>query len=435
MNDLLVCKFNNCNKFYLNPVVLSCSKNACKYHIDQLLDDGKQIFNCNLCLNEHHIPEEGFLSNDTLNDIINLNLHLNHNETRAKDIKSKLDESINELLILKKNPIYFIYDYISRIRIKIDLERDMLIDRIHTISDNMFDRLNAFENECYKNYNEKLSDLNGEIDHYLSKLKYKWTDLNDELRTPNNKDINKIIDDINLTMKYIDFKIINFQNMLLNNKGCNLNISDTNIDSLFGVLDINESINIKSIDFKKDFGLFNSSILTSEQAIDLFRLCEFDNEENFRIIYKASIDGFKSMNFHNKCDGIENTLTIVKVKDSKHIFGGFTSAKWNSLDEWLHDKNSFIFSLVNNEDTPLKMKVENFKCAVYNNPEYGPTFGGGCDFKIISDSNIYAANYSRLGCSYKHPKYESGSNESFCFLAGSHLFKIEEIEVYKLFKS
>ena len=38
-------------------------------------------------------------------------------------------------------------------------------------------------------------------------------------------------------------------------------------------------------------------------------------------MYQASKDGFDAKDFHSKCDGIPNTLTIFKASGSSFIFG------------------------------------------------------------------------------------------------------------------
>ena len=60
----------------------------------------------------------------------------------------------------------------------------------------------------------------------------------------------------------------------------------------------------------------------------------------------------------------------------------------------------------------------------------GPIFGGG-DIAIANNANTSMESYSNLGYSYKHPQYEEGTNEAKTFLAGSHTFKLDEIEVYQ----
>ena len=64
--------------------------------------------------------------------------------------------------------------------------------------------------------------------------------------------------------------------------------------------------------------------------IQLVNLCEFPFGKKWVLKYRASRDGFRSIDFHSKCDGIANTLTVIKAKTS-NIFGGFTEQKWNSF--------------------------------------------------------------------------------------------------------
>jgi hypothetical protein len=40
-------------------------------------------------------------------------------------------------------------------------------------------------------------------------------------------------------------------------------------------------------------------------------------------------------------------------------------------------------------------------------------------------------NNSDLGFSYKHPQYAQGTNKAETFLAGSHEFQLDEIEIYQ----
>jgi hypothetical protein len=42
--------------------------------------------------------------------------------------------------------------------------------------------------------------------------------------------------------------------------------------------------------------------------------------------YKASRDGWMSIDFHSKCDGIGATVILFKIKNNNQCVGGFTSA-------------------------------------------------------------------------------------------------------------
>ena len=76
------------------------------------------------------------------------------------------------------------------------------------------------------------------------------------------------------------------------------------------------------------------------------------------------------------------------------------------------------------------MKYSGTSYSNYCASGYGPTFGGGHDFYISSDSNTNNSSYSNLGHSYKNPNYSYNTNEAKNFLAGAYNFQVGEIEVY-----
>jgi len=159
----------------------------------------------------------------------------------------------------------------------------------------------------------------------------------------------------------------------------------------------------------------------------LLKLCEFPQDQKWELKYRASTDGFKESDFHSHCDGIANTLTVIKAK-SGNIFGGFTEQEWHSDSEFVEDPKAFIFSLVNKEDNPLKVLCSNEQ-AIYCGPNRGPCFGCN-DIDINTDSNINKNSQCDFGYSYKHPYYLNKTYEAMDILAGSYNFETIEIEVY-----
>jgi hypothetical protein len=177
--------------------------------------------------------------------------------------------------------------------------------------------------------------------------------------------------------------------------------------SLFGLLKLKQYSNINS---------FKSQILVGAQEyFDLIKLCEFSPNDKWSLLYRATRDGFGAKDFHSKCDGNANTLTIFKAKDSKFIFGGFTSVEWESSNRWKSDPNAFILSLTNKENKPVKMKIDpnRHQYTIRCDPGNGPTFGQ--DFYINNNFNTTMVYFSQLGDSYKHPQYEYGTNEAKSF--------------------
>jgi hypothetical protein len=63
----------------------------------------------------------------------------------------------------------------------------------------------------------------------------------------------------------------------------------------------------------------------------------------FNLLWRDSRDGFTAGQFHLRCDGQANTLTLISDTDG-NVFGGFTPVKWelrkwNGKDE--NESNSF----------------------------------------------------------------------------------------------
>lgn len=46
----------------------------------------------------------------------------------------------------------------------------------------------------------------------------------------------------------------------------------------------------------------------------------------WKLQYRASRGGFTAENFHNKCDGIGNTLKVKSI--NANMFGGFADLPW-----------------------------------------------------------------------------------------------------------
>ncbi len=74
---------------------------------------------------------------------------------------------------------------------------------------------------------------------------------------------------------------------------------------------------------------FSSEILTDErQSFELVKLCEFSPNDKWSLLYRGTRDGFGAKDFHSRCDGHSNTLTILKAKQSEFIFGGFLMVRY-----------------------------------------------------------------------------------------------------------
>lgn len=111
-------------------------------------------------------------------------------------------------------------------------------------------------------------------------------------------------------------------------------------------------------------GDFRSKILDSLTPIEP----HFEGRviKSAKLIFRASENNFSIKKFHELCDNIPDTLTLVHNEFGKK-FGGYTPVAWTSdKKHWVADKSlkSFIFSI----DMGEKFKLNLAQFAIASNP-------------------------------------------------------------------
>jgi hypothetical protein len=114
-----------------------------------------------------------------------------------------------------------------------------------------------------------------------------------------------------------------------------------------------------------------------------------------------------------------------------YVFGGYTPLPWATDGGNIADSSvqSFLFSLKNPYNVPPKkfpLKADQRSFAIYCNRGCGPSFGGGFDFVIFSDSATQSKNATNFGYSYENDTGHDGK----MFLAGGPTFRVNELEVF-----
>ncbi|GBC15111.2 carbohydrate-binding module family 13 protein [Rhizophagus irregularis DAOM 181602=DAOM 197198] len=139
----------------------------------------------------------------------------------------------------------------------------------------------------------------------------------------------------------------------------------------------------KKIDSKN----INSKIITFQHSeliskwIDRLEITDMlTSSYEFNLLFRSSRDGFNAKKFHECCDNQPRTVTIIKVKDSTEILGGYNPIEWKSIESYYYSynitKDSFIFSFDNDriENYILSRTIKEKK-AIVNNFDFGPSFG------------------------------------------------------------
>lgn len=159
-------------------------------------------------------------------------------------------------------------------------------------------------------------------------------------------------------------------------------------------------------------------------------LTKFTGRTNlkWKLLYKATRDGFRGQDFHRLCDGHPQTMNIIKSKNG-YLFGGYAHTAWNSSNTYTNDPRAFLFTLVNpNSIQPMRYLVRGGSehSAFYNYGIYGPTFGGGHDI-FVSGASPNATSYINFPFSYS----DTTGMGSRTF-TGNYTYVVADVEVYRL---
>jgi hypothetical protein len=152
--------------------------------------------------------------------------------------------------------------------------------------------------------------------------------------------------------------------------------------------------------------------------------------KQWTLLYRGSDHGFNSSNFHSKCDGKSNTITII-LTTVGFIFGGLTPITWDSSNSWKTDARgqSFLFSVKNPHNRDFgRIGLQNQQNAIFCHSSHGPTFGNSYDLYIANCCNGNTSSSTNVGNAYVNNTSIPGPQ----VFAGQQNFTVKEIEVFAL---
>ncbi|PKY31760.1 hypothetical protein RhiirB3_531755 [Rhizophagus irregularis] len=171
----------------------------------------------------------------------------------------------------------------------------------------------------------------------------------------------------------------------------------------------------------------DSKIITIQHVELISKWIDRSASYEFKLMLCGSRDGFSVNKFHEICDNQPRTVTIVKMKGSDKILGGYNPVEWKSAGDYSSTKDSFIFSFDNSNsiENHILSRVKNENKAIWNGEwrsySFGPSFGN-------SDLILYGNDFYDMSHCRKH-SYEKEIRET------EEVFSVEEIEVYHIIKN
>jgi hypothetical protein len=170
-----------------------------------------------------------------------------------------------------------------------------------------------------------------------------------------------------------------------------------------------------------------SVILSTRQADTI--LGWLGKQTKLELLYRASRDGWRTTDFHSRCDNKGATVTVIKSTGG-YVFGGYTDLPWASNGQYRSSSNAFLFALKYPSGVaPVKMPLTQVPhpSAIHDHSSHGPTFGNGHDIHVAGNDNSNTTSYTNI-LSYELPP---GQNTQ-TFLTGARNFQSAEIEVFRV---
>ena len=304
-----------------------------------------------------------------------------------------------------------------------------------------------FENSIILNIQEKYSlyyyQTNKTYQDFLNLHKYfrffdNLSEIYEDLikNSINIKEINEkeliILFNVNINKNNYDINIILNKKELDKIKDIDIIISNyiqmkKELDELKLKYGVNEKIN-------KNINIFNDSIWlkNNENAINLIKegikhqLNK--NIQNTSLLYRGTRDGDDRKIFHQKCDGISNTLIIGETTNG-NIFGGFTTQNWGTEENTKYDNYAFLFQ-INQLKNYYAIKG---KGGIFCNENYGPTFGNNNQFEFCfqyKGKALETKNTDETGLN-NYNKSFNYDNKNYV-LEGNRYYCLKDYEVFKL---
>jgi len=171
---------------------------------------------------------------------------------------------------------------------------------------------------------------------------------------------------------------------------------------------------------------FEGGTLLSDELIE--KITEWLPQKKISLLYKATVDGFDAQDFHQKCDGLGRTLTVIQSGQG-YLFGGCTKRSWGG-NTFRTDPTAFLFTLTNPYSLPPTryfIKPSHTHCAIRSNPAYSAAFGSGKDIFVATAPHQNKNSYSDFPVSYK----DTTGKGNLTF-TGTRTFQIDDVEVYSI---
>ena len=317
LNNELNCA--KCNQRLDEPRILPCGDSICSYcHLS--IEVNKNKFKCFFCHEEHEMPEKGLLINKGLFKVLALNpeeVFRGEKVKKLKEFMNEIKENINKLTYGINNGVDRIKELCLDLMNKVQLKTEEAIEQLNDHNKEMITEIEEFQKDCITSYlaNEKANDELKTNKQELEAFNLKW---NEYLRQSafSDENISEAIAKANELAIKAKQDLAKLDEFIFNGGEMKFEKNENKLEkSVLGLL-VRQKSNCES------------TILSSGQMAELMSICKFPSDQKWKLIYRATRDGFDAKDFHSKCDSYQNSLVIIKSSNC-NVFGGFTEVSWS----------------------------------------------------------------------------------------------------------
>ena len=144
----------------------------------------------------------------------------------------------------------------------------------------------------------------------------------------------------------------------------------------------------------------------------------------YKLLYRGTRDGMNPSSFHQKCNGIPQTVSIVQTTKG-YKFGGYAEKTWENNNDgaWIKDDKSFVFSI---DYMKIYNHIEGTEAILHNN-NFGPSFND-CIYLRTDFSN----NENNTCDKKSANQIFQGFNRDYELNDGEQNFSLAEVEVFRV---
>ena len=230
----LTCK--HCKKIYTEPVFLSCcGKNICKADIDVISKFSTGSFSCPIC--NTTIQNRKFQINETLQVLIDeAELHKIKIDPEYLKTLNDFREKIATIENVHKDPFNVVYEKISELKMKVDLDREKAKAEIDKLADDMMKKLNSWETEFKAQ--SKSKEILSYYDNVIANMKTNLNEYEKCLKSMSftDEERKKSKHAVSDAIKILDAETESFKNKLFKHKSLTYEPIKAEVGSLFGKL-------------------------------------------------------------------------------------------------------------------------------------------------------------------------------------------------------